>query len=178
MWLNTQENYGIISKALHWLIAVTVIGMVVLGLWMVELDYYHRWYRSAPDLHRSIGVLAMITMLLRGLWLLLAGKPKPLPTHRRWERSAATLSHFAMYLIVFAMGVTGYLVSTADGRAVEVFDWFAIPSSGEWLQNQEDVAGLAHAWLAYALLIVVGLHLVAACKHHWIDKDRTLRRMI
>lgn len=178
MWRNTQDKYGTVSKVFHWLIALVVPGLAALGTWMVGLDYYHAWYRSAPDLHRSLGVLTMLAMGLRALWLLLAGKPRALESHRRWEHLLAALSHWMLYLLVFAMGVTGYLLSTADGRGVDVFNWFAIPSSGEWMQNQEDIAGLVHKWLAWVLLAVISLHVIAVCKHQWIDKDKTLRRMI
>ncbi len=178
MWKNTSSAYGRISKLLHWLSALTVIGLFGLGLWMVELTYYDDWYRKGPDLHRSTGILLMLAMLARLLWLVWAGKPRPLPSHRPWEVCLAHCTHIALYGVVFAMGVTGYLISTADGRAVAVFDWFSIPSSGEWVDNQEDVAGEVHEWLAYTLIAMVVVHAAAAIKHHILDRDETLKRML
>lgn len=177
-WRNSTQRYGVVSKSLHWLVAVTVIGLFALGLWMVGLDYYHGWYKRGPDLHRSIGVLLMITMVLRLLWLLATGKPAPLPTHHAWERALARLGHVGLYALVFSLGVSGYLISTADGRAVEVFTWFTVPSSGEWVDNQEDIAGEIHEWLAYGLISLVVIHALAAIKHHFLDRDDTLKRML
>ena len=65
MWKNTAERYGIISKSLHWLSAITVVALFILGIWMVELDYYSQWYQEAPHLHQSIGVLLFIATLTR-----------------------------------------------------------------------------------------------------------------
>lgn len=177
MWKNSKNNYGIVSKCLHWLIALSVFGLFGLGLWMVDLDYYHSWYVKAPDLHRSIGVLLMIFMLLRLLWLLFASKPKPLVTHKRWEVVSAKITHLLLYLLIFAIGVTGYLISTADGRAIDVFNWFSLPSSGEWVDEQEDIAGEIHELLAFSLIFLALLHALAALKHHFFDKDSTLKRM-
>ncbi len=178
MWKNSNNHYGVVSKLLHWMIALTVIALFTLGLWMVDLDYYHSWYNRAPDIHRSIGVLLMIAMLLRLLWLLYADKPKPLASHQRWEVVLAKITHLLLYLLIFAIGVTGYLISTADGRAVEVFDWFSLPSSGEWVEDQEDVAGEVHELLAFTLIFLAVIHAVAALKHHFFDKDSTLKRMM
>ena len=59
-WRNTAHRYGLVSVLLHWLIAAAVFGLFGLGLWMVGLDYYSSWYRTAPDLHKGIGVLAFL----------------------------------------------------------------------------------------------------------------------
>jgi cytochrome b561 len=72
---------------------------------------------------------------------------------------------------------SGYLISTADGRAVDVFDWFSIPATIHGYDNQEDIAGLVHLVLAISLISLVTLHAAAALKHHFIDRDRTLLRM-
>lgn len=177
-WKNSPSHYGGISKCLHWLVAVTVFGLFGLGVWMVELDYYHRWYQRGPDLHRSIGVLLIAVTLLRGGWLLYAGKPSSLPGHRTWEVAFSRLTHRLLYLIVFVLGLSGYLITTADGRPMAVFTWFVIPSSGEWLNNQEDIAGEIHQWLAYGLIALVATHAIGAIKHHFLDRDDTLKRML
>lgn len=178
MWRNSEISYGSISKGLHWLIAVTVFALFGLGLWMVDLDYYDSWYRQGPDLHRSVGMLLMAVMAMRALWMLWAGKPSPLSSHRRWEIVLAHVVHGLMYLLVFSIGVSGYLLSTADGHGIEVFNWFSVPSSGEWIADQEDVAGEVHEYLAFGLIAVALLHALAAIKHQLIDKDQTLKRMM
>jgi cytochrome b561 len=78
---------------------------------------------------------------------------------------------------MLALFISGYLISTADGRAIEVFGWFELPATLT-LVNQEDVAGVIHWGLAWTLMATVALHAVAAIKHHWLDKDKTLVRML
>lgn len=175
-WGNTRAAYGLVAIGLHWLVAVTVPGLFGLGLWMVELTYYDPWYRTAPDVHKAVGVLLFITLVLRLLWRL--GQPAPAPIGRPWERALAGLVHALLYLLLFATMTAGYLISTADGRAVEVFGLFAVPASVSGLANQEDIAGAVHFWLAWALVGLVGLHALAALKHAIIDRDATLRRML
>ncbi|MGM0593433.1 MAG: cytochrome b [Pseudomonadota bacterium] len=176
-WRNHHGGWGGVAIALHWLTALTVLGMFALGLWMTSLGYYDPWYRKGPDLHRSIGVLLFILTLARLIWRQLSPPPPPLPNHKPYERLAARAVHILLYLLLFAIMASGYLISTADGRGVEVFGWFTIPATitGE---NQEDLAGGLHWLLAWTLIVVVALHAGAALKHHFIDRDRTLRRML
>ena len=74
--------------------------------------------------------------------------------------------------------ITGYLISTADGRALEVFNWFSIPATISGIEHQEDIAGDIHEILAFSLIAIVVLHAAGAIKHHVIDKDNTLKRML
>jgi len=86
--------------------------------------------------------------------------------------------HHALYLLVFLIGIRGYLISTADGRALSVFGWFEIPALVTSVDNLEDRAGDVHYLLAVALMILAGVHALAALKHHFIDRDATLTRML
>jgi cytochrome b561 len=74
--------------------------------------------------------------------------------------------------------ISGYLISTADGRAISVFGWFEVPALITSIPDQEDIAGLIHEYLAWGLVIFSGLHALAALKHHFIDRDPTLKRML
>lgn len=177
-WHNSSERWGWAGLLFHWLTALIIVGLFSLGLWMVELSYYDAGYRWGPYWHKSMGLLLFALMLLRLIWRLWSTDPAPLPSHARWERLSAKLVHGLLYLLIFAVMISGYLISTADGRAIEVFNWFAVPALFYGLPNQEDVAGLIHKWLAYALLGLALLHALAALKHHFIDKDRTLKRML
>ncbi len=175
MWRNTPNNYGWISIGLHWLVAISVIGLFALGLWMVELTYYDPWYRRAPDLHKGVGVLLFFVMLARLAWHL--GNPLPRLSGAPWERLSARWVHGLLYLLLYALMVSGYLISTADGRAIDVFGFFNIPATLTG-KNQEDIAGVVHAVLAYGVIALATLHALAALKHHFIDRDNTLKRML
>lgn len=83
-----------------------------------------------------------------------------------------------MYLLLVTIFVSGYLISTSDGRGIEVFNWFTVPGAGELFPGQSDIAGEIHFYAAWAVILIAGLHAIAALKHHFIDKDNTLRKML
>ncbi len=174
---NQASHYGLISIAIHWLTVVVVVGLSVLGLWMVDLDYYSEWYKTGPDIHRSVGVLLALLLLFRVVWRYWSPPPVALDSHQAWERKSARFAHWALMLLMWAAIVAGYLISTADGRSVDVFGWFVVPATLTSIPNQEDLAGDIHFVLAMALLAMASLHGLAALKHHFLDRDRTLLRM-
>jgi len=176
-WRNSPSRYGLVSILMHWLVALAVFGLFGLGYWMVGLDYYSSWYKTAPDLHKSTGLVLLALMLVRLLWRWLSPPPSALPDHGRMTRLASKLGHGFLYLGLLLLMLSGYLISTADGRAIEVFGLFSVPATLTAIPNQEDVAGLVHEYLAWALVIFAGIHALAALKHHFIDRDRTLVRM-
>jgi cytochrome b561 len=90
---------------------------------------------------------------------------------------AAHLVHVLLYLVLFGVMISGYLISTADGRPVNVFGWLQVPALVSGIGGQEDFAGKVHLFLAYSTMALVALHLLGALKHHFIDRDRTLMRM-
>lgn len=176
-WRNSSSHYGLVSILMHWLVALAVFGLFGLGYWMVGLDYYSSWYKTAPDLHKSIGLVLFALMLGRVLWRWFSPPPSALPNHGRVTRLASKLGHGFLYLGLFVLMISGYLISTADGRGIPVFGLFEVPASLTSIPDQEDVAGLVHEYLAWALVIFAGIHALAALKHHFIDRDRTLVRM-
>lgn len=178
MWRNTDDGYGLVAVVLHWLVAVVVVGLFVLGLWMVELTYYDAWYRRSTDIHKGVGFLLFFVVLARLAWRLVNPRPVPEPTHTRLERVAAAVTHVLFYVLLFAVMTAGYLISTADGRAIDVFGLFKVPATIAGLPGQADIAGDVHLALAIALIVLTVIHSLAALKHHFIDRDRTLLRML
>jgi cytochrome b561 len=178
MWRNSGSRWGWLSVAMHWLTAVVVFGLFGLGLWMVELNYYHSWYRTAPFIHKSIGVSLFLLTLFRLLWRWWNVTPQPLQSHSLLERRAAAAGHMLLYMLLFNIMFSGYLISTADGRPVEVFNVFNLPATIHGLEQQEDVAGDVHRWLGWTLMALIVVHAAAAIKHHVYDKDVTLKRML
>ncbi|OAN13118.1 cytochrome b [Photobacterium jeanii] len=169
-------SYDPVSITIHWVTALTVIGLFALGLWMVDLNYYSQWYKPAPHWHKSIGLCLAALTLFRLLWKSFANHP-PIEG-AQWEKVGAKFAHGVIYLMLFGLFISGYLISTADGRAIEIFDWFAIPALGELFPNQSDIAGEVHYYLAFGLIGLSILHALAALKHHFINKDNTLRKML
>lgn len=175
---NTPQRYGFISASLHWLTALVVYGMFALGLWMVTLSYYDGWYHQGPEVHKSIGILLMMGLVMRVIWRLFSPPPKALQSDSTVTRISASLGHIALYLLLFSIIISGYLISTADGKPISVFGWFEIPATFADAGAQADLAGSIHLWLAWTVVILSVLHGLMAFKHHFIDKDDTLNRML
>lgn len=172
------ERYSVVAKVFHWVSALTIFGLFGLGLWMRELDYYDPWYQPAPDLHKSIGMLLVVWILARILWRWKQSTPAPLAHHKPWEVKLAHAVHWLLYLGLFLIFISGYLIATSEGRGVYIFDLFEFPALIPPFDQQEDIAGFIHEWGAYALMAAAALHIAGALKHHFVDKDATLKRML
>ncbi|OUS26791.1 cytochrome B [Gammaproteobacteria bacterium 45_16_T64] len=174
---NQPRNYGIISILLHWSMALIIVGLFALGLWMTSLSYYDPWYRQGPWIHKSIGLLLAALFAFRWIWRISNITPQPSDSLKPIEKKLAHGAHLAFYGLIATTLMSGYLISTADGRAIEVFNWFHIPAMGVAFEDQEDIAGDIHYYVAFTLIGLAAFHGLAAIKHHVIDKDNTLRSM-
>lgn len=175
---NSFTRYGLLTIFLHWSMAVVIYAMFALGLWMVGLSYYDSWYHNAPDIHKSIGVLLMLALVIRLVWRVLSPPPEPLRSYSPAVRFAAVFVHWLLYSLLIALLLSGYLISTADGKPVSVFGWFSLPALFSGAGEQADLAGNIHLWLAWSIVVLSVLHGLAALKHHFIDRDITLKRML
>lgn len=162
-------RYHGVHRLLHAVMALLIPALFGLGLWMVDLDFYHGWYHRAPELHKAVGVLVALLLVPRLLLLLLK---KPLVTQR-----LVRLVHVSMYLLLLLVLASGYFIATAEGQGVDVFGLFVVPALQFSIDNQADIAGKIHLWSAWALIVLTVLHLAGALKHAWIDKDDTMQRM-
>lgn len=174
---DTKDRYGTVSVLLHWVVALLVFGLFALGLYMTGLGYMHPWRKLAPLTHKGFGVVLFVLVALRAVWRLANTKPD-LPPMPAWERSAAVFVHGVFYPLLFIVPLSGYLISTADGRGLEVFGWFDIPATFTGFERQEDTMGVVHFYLALATVSLAGVHALAALKHHFIDRDATLLKML
>ncbi|BAP42803.1 cytochrome b [Pseudomonas sp. 21LCFQ010] len=175
---NSSSRYGLVSRVLHWGVALTVFGLFGLGLWMMGLDYYDSWRKAGPDLHKSIGLVLFAAMLVRVIWRFVSPPPPPLTSYSRLTRIGAAFGHLFLYVALFAVMTAGYLISTADGVGIPVFGLFEVPALISGLPQQAETAGQIHFYLAWAIVIFAVLHGLAALKHHFIDRDVTLKRML
>lgn len=178
MWTNTASRYGTVARILHWSIALLLVVLFALGWWTTELSYYDPLYRIVPDLHRSLGVLTSVLILARIGWALTQPRPALAAGMSRAMRFAAHAGHLLLYVLMVAVPVSGYLISTADGRPVDVFGLFELPALLAPSNERAELAGKVHYYLAFGGAYVVLLHIAAALKHQFIDRDGTLRKMI
>ena len=178
MMQDSHTSYGKISILFHWVSAAAVFGLFGIGFYMVELTYYDPLYNRLPQLHKGIGILHALLFGLWVGWRLLNPWPTPVAGTGDIEARIARGVKHAFYWLIAAVIVSGYLIPTAGGAPISVFGWFEMPALLADLPRQEDVAGLVHRYAAYALIALAGLHAAAALKHHWIDRDATLRRIL
>lgn len=176
MLKNSSQGYGLISILIHWVSAVTVFTLFGLGLWLSDMSYYDEMYRVVPHWHKSVGILLSFAVIFRVIWMI--SHKSPTPHGSPVMMKVAKAGHGILYLGLIGLFVTGYLISTADGRAIEVFDWFSVPGFGSFIENQEDLAGEIHEIIAYGIMGLAALHALAALKHHFLDRDNTLTRML
>ena len=174
---NSLHTYGMGSIIIHWGMALVIIGMYPLGLYIDTLDYYDPAYRTVPQWHKSIGLILMGLLIIRMLWRVINVQPLPMPQPKLLQM-VTKLAHSGLYLLLLIALVSGYMISTADGRPIALFNLFEVPALPAVTENQEDIAGEIHYWSTTALITLAGLHALAALKHHYINKDNTLKRML
>ena len=174
--MNSRHAYGWVSIVLHWLMAAQIAALFALGAWMVDLTYYDAWYHRAPALHQAIGMLFLALLALRMLWRGANRQPQIEGANR--ERLAAVIVHRLHYVLMLAVGISGYLIPTAEGRGFDMPPGLHVPALFSLTSAQADINGAVHRYAAWALMLLAGVHTLAALKHHFINRDATLMRML
>jgi cytochrome b561 len=171
-----SNRYHPVSIALHWLLALAIVGALGVGLYMTSLPMsptrlkLYNW-------HKWAGVLILALSAARLLWRLVRRPPAELPM-AAWQQKASRAAHAALYLLFFAVPLAGWAYSSAAGFPVVLFGVLPLP---DWVPANRELAESIkplHKWLAYALATVVVVHVAGALKHHFIDRDGLLLRML
>jgi cytochrome b561 len=178
MLRNTENGYGLIAKLFHWVMAVLIIGLIALGWYMVGLTYYDPLYHDTLTWHRSLGVIVMVLIVVRLGWMLVDRRSKASASLTPFEAIASRIVHGVLIVLMVVMPVSGYLISTEAGDPVSVFGLVSVPAVIDVSDQLRDLATAIHYYSVYGAAILVALHAVAALKHHLVDRDETLRRMI
>ena len=173
---NTREQWGSISKALHWLVVALVMTMAWLGLTMGDLP-------NGPDkiatyaLHKSIGITILLLVIVRLLWRLYAGTPTPIAGTPPVQARVASLTHGALYALLLAMPLSGWVLNSTSGYPLQWFGLFNLPAIASSDLALRELTGAIHEWLFWALATLAVLHAAAAFYHHVFVRDATLARM-
>ncbi len=175
---NTPDRWGSVSKSLHWLIALLILALGIVGLLMGELPKTPKyfWVYTA---HKSIGITVLVLVVLRLLWRLYAGAPRPVPGTPGWQERIAGATHWLLYVMMFAIPLSGWLYDSASG--LRPFKLFGLLEMPKLVAPDERAAQLSHAfheWGFWALILVVLAHAGAALYHHLQLRDATLVRML
>lgn len=171
-------RYGPVARGVHWTLALLIIGSIGLGWYVMSLSYYDRWYYTSLEWHKALGMAALLIGVLNLCRAAGSTGPAPPASRAPWERRAIRVVHGLLFLMMVAVPLTGYIVSTSAGDAVVIFGWFDVPALLPRGEALRDMAVELHYYLAYGTAILVLVHVAAALKHHFIDRDDTLRRML
>jgi len=168
-------RYDNVAIALHWLLALMIVGSFCLGLYMSGLPFSIQRVKLF-NWHKWAGMTILALTLLRLLWRLRHAPPSEAPGPH-WQQTAAKATHRAMYLLCFAIPLVGWAYSSAAGFQIVVFGLLPMPNLLPVDTELAKSIKPAHAWLAYALAALVVLHVAAGLKHHFVDHDGLLNRM-
>jgi cytochrome b561 len=173
---NTIFRWGSVAQFLHWTIVALIIIQVILALRAEELHGMAKLAMLAR--HKSVGITILMLAVVRLVWRLINPTP-PLPLSLKpYERVLANLTHAALYLLIFALPITGWIMSSARGFPVSWFNQFQLPDLVAKNRQLYETMQDTHGALALTLGAVALLHLLAALKHHFVLKDTVLRRML
>jgi len=171
----TVPHYTRTAVALHWAVAAFIITAFSLGLIVSDLPFSPQKLRWI-NYHKWLGVTVLLLVALRALWRL-THRPPALPPMPAWQVFGAKLSHGLMYTLMFAVPFSGWLFSSADGFQVVYLGLLPLPNLVAKNKLLADTLFDIHQGFAWTLFYVLLLHVAAALKHHFLDRDDILRRI-
>lgn len=178
-----HPSYTPVAKFLHWLIALGIIAMLVMGWVMTDMENSPNKF-ALFQLHKSVGITILLLTIIR-LWWRIYHKPPQLPALMpEWEKLAAVTAHFCFYVLLILMPLTGWIIVSSSPLNMPtilygLIPWPHLPVFPD-LQNKKEISdlfGAFHSLLAYVIAGLAVLHILAAWKHHLIDRDDILLRM-
>ena len=174
---NPEQHWGAVSQSLHWLIVLLLLAQGTVCLLMGDMA-------RGPDkiavyaLHKSVGITLLALAVARLLWRLYAGRPAPVPGTPSWQERAASAMHAALYVLLFAVPISGWVMNSAAGFPLQWFGLFNLPSIAPHDRDLHELAESMHEWLFWALVALAAAHAAAALYHHLFQRDATLARML
>jgi cytochrome b561 len=171
------ERYTGVAVALHWLVALLILGSFVVGTYMVNLGL-SPWKLKVYSWHKWTGVTIFLLVALRLAWRVTHCPPALAAAVPAWQRHAAAIAHVLLYLLMLAVPLSGWVMSSAGGFPVVYFGAFQLPDLVAKDKGLFEVMKSVHFGLNKALLLLVLLHVAAALKHHYVDRDDVLARMV
>lgn len=174
--VHPPHRYTTTAMLLHWLLALLILGSLAVGYAMTGMPFSPQRLKLY-NWHKWAGVVILTLSALRLLWRLTHRPPPDLPMPG-WQQRAAHATHHLLYLLFFAVPLVGWAYSSAAGFPIVVFGLLPLP---DFVPVDKALAAAIkpwHGWLAYTLAALVLLHVAGALKHHFIDRDGLLRRML
>ena len=179
---DTEKKFSGITVSLHWIVAIVFIGMLAVGIYMHETKAYGLY-----DIHKSVGITLFLFVLVRVAWRIKNGWPVPVSTYAAIEQLMAKVVHWVLIIGTVVMPISGMMMSAGGGHGLAVFGLELLATNPDPLDStkviplNEAIGGLGHTIhgvLAKVMIAAIVLHIAGALKHHMVDKDGTLRRML
>lgn len=174
---NSTQRWGAVSQLLHWAIVFLLGWLAWRGLTMVDMPPTPAKI-NAYALHKSVGLTLLVLVALRLAWRLFAGTPAPVAGTPRWQERIASITHWALYALMFAMPLSGWVFNSASGYPLQWFKRFNLPAIAGRDEGLADLAIQVHEYGFWLLMLLVVMHAGAALYHHLFQGDDTLRRML
>ena len=168
-------RYSSGSKFFHWTVATIVILMLSVSFFLEDLP--ERYEGLGYMLHKSFGLTVLGLMIVRLIWLQYSGKPALPATVPRWQRFVARTVQYGLYLLLFAMPLSGWVMSVAANRVPTFFALFPLPLPIAPNKYLAEVAEEIHTTIVWILIALIVLHIAGALKHYFMDKDKVVQRM-
>jgi cytochrome b561 len=170
---NTNRSWGSLTKALHWIIVLLIINQWVIAERAEELKGLAKLPVLA--LHKSFGMTILMLAIIRLVWRWMNPVPDLTAETKPWERVLARISHVLLYALIFAMPLSGWMMSSARNFPVSWFKLFQFP---DWWRRPIRPFTRCTFHLLFRVLVVAALHIAGALKHHFIDRNDVLKRML
>ncbi|CAC9554073.1 Cytochrome B561 [uncultured Gammaproteobacteria bacterium] len=178
---DTKEKLSTLTITLHWIVGLSVIILAVIGVYMSENKAFELY-----PIHKSIGVLTFAFIVARIYWRFINGWLEPVSTYKAIEHNLARIIHWVLIIAIVVMPISGFIMSGAGGHGVSVFGLEIIaaqfdPIAKEAIPHNAMLAGFmaeVHGIAGWTMIVAIFLHFFGALKHHFIDKDNTLKRML
>ncbi|MBN8512501.1 MAG: cytochrome b [Rickettsiales bacterium] len=176
MLQNTDQTYGLIARIFHWLVALLIITLLIVGFYMTSLEPTEDKFKIY-GMHKAFGLTVFVLILLRTLWRITNKYVQPPPDLPEVLKIAAVSGHLLLYVLMLVMPTSGMLMSLFGGHPISYFGLFTIDA---FEKNAELAATFknTHETTAWILVILISAHILAAIYHHFIRKDNVLLRML
>lgn len=173
---DTREKFSPLTIAFHWIVGLTIIGLLAVGIYMVDLPKgeFRSWLYGW---HKVIGTTVLMVAAARLAWRWRNGLPAPAGRTPEWQERLARSTHIVLLAATIALPLTGAIYSYAGGYPVPILGLTELKSATKY-PLAFDVFKFIHGWAGWILVAIVVLHFAGALKHHLVDRDGTLRRML
>ena len=182
---NSTARYGTVAMILHWLIAIAIVTLLAVGKYMAELPNSDPNKFFLFQMHKSSGLTVLVLSVARIAWRLMNVVPPPPPSMPMWQRWGASLSHLAFYFLIVVIPLSGWAAASTSSSGVPTlwFGLFEVPNfpglpEGEAREEVHELSEEVHELLGNLMILLLLVHVGAALKHHFWDRDTVLRRML